>query len=403
MVLKNKVIVFLGNTHFDGAIKATSVFLAREMAVQNKVFFIDYPLTLKDLFTPNNPDDLEISKKKSHIFSGGLIDTDLPNLKIIITPPVIPINFFPEGKIFRAFLKVNEAIISHRINAILKKEGITDFIYINSFNFHYPHIAKLIKPSISIYQCVDPMIIPYDMKHGIISESELVKESDLVICTSRALYNEKKQLNSKTYFVPNAADVDHCSLELHPDLPIHEKLKDLPKPIIGYLGTIERRIDYELLLNIIAASPNKTFVFVGPVWESYVPEELFNAPNARFIGPVPYDEMPQIIKGFDVAIIPFKKDEVSKTIFPLKLFEYLSAGKPVVATDFNDDLKEYTGDMIKYCSDADSFIQSINEELKNDSPVKMQQRLALAKENTWENRSDKIEEIINSHLKPHAS
>jgi teichuronic acid biosynthesis glycosyltransferase TuaH len=398
MALKDKVIIILGNTRFDSAIRATSLFVARNLAKDNKVYFVDYPFTFKDYFTYSNSDELKVRKAKFSPFSDGLIDTDISNFKIIIAPPVVPINFLPEGFIFRTALKANEAIIGNRINKILRKEKVKDFIFINSFNFHYPDIAKIIKPALTVYQCVDPMIVPYDMKHGVTSEDKLVKNSDLVICTSKALYNEKKSQNPNTYFVPNAADIDHCSIALNPALPIHNKIKDYPKPIIGYLGTLERRMDYNLILEVVKANPEKTFVLAGPVWDNHVPPELFKISNVHIIGPIPYSEVPQLVKGFDVAIIPFKKDEVSSTIFPLKLFEYLCAGKPVVVTDFNPDLKDYTANVVSYAGSPAAFTAALNEALASNSSEKTAERVAISKLNTWQKRTEDISEIIGKYL-----
>ncbi|ETZ22613.1 glycosyltransferase [Pedobacter sp. V48] len=398
MNLKDKVIIFLGNTHFKSEIQATSLFIARNLAKDNKVFFIDYPLTLKDYFRFRNSTQLSKYKEKFSIFSDGLLDTDLPNLKTIITPPIIPINFLPEGKLFRWMLKINESIIAYRIKKILKANNILEFIYINSFNFHYPNVGRKINPMLTIYQCVDPMIVPYDMRHGIKSEEKLARESDLIICTSKALYNEKKLVNPNTYFVPNATDSYHLYETLNETTPIHEKLKNLPKPIIGYLGTIERRINYELILEVIRMNTDKTFVFAGPVENSFVPELLQKMSNVHIIGSIPYNEVPLLLNSFTVAIIPFKKDDVSDTIFPIKLFEYLSAGKPVIATDFNPDLKDFTDDLVEYCNDANTFSRAINDAIVNNDHIIIQKRKELAKRNTWKNRTKEIVEIINSHL-----
>ncbi|WP_442588347.1 glycosyltransferase [Pedobacter sp. AW31-3R] len=400
MILKNKVIVFLGNTRYDSPIQATSLFIARNLSKYNKVFFIDYPFTMKDYFDYKRTDKLKDREGKFSLSSDGLMDTDLPNLKIVITPPVLPINFLPEGRIFRFLLKINEQLIASRLKHIFKKQGIKDFIYINSFNFHYPEVVKGLNPSLKIYHCVDPIIVPYDKKHGLISETQLLKDSDLVICTSKALYNEKKLANSNTYFVPNATDSTVGQLSLAAGLPDHERVAGLKKPIIGYLGTIERRINYDLLEKVILAHPDKSFVLAGPVSEGFLPDSFKSYPNVHVIGSVPYDEVPQMIKSFDVAIIPFKKDEVSNTIFPIKLFEYMSAGKPVVASDFNEDLKDFTRNSVEYCGDASSFSRAINSALLNDSEVKIEERKALAKENTWEQRSEQISEIIGLHLNP---
>jgi glycosyltransferase involved in cell wall biosynthesis len=398
MLLKNKVIVFLGNTRFDGDIKSTSFFIAQNLAKENKVFFIDYPFTLKDYFkTRFNTKQLQLRKQKLSLFSDGRIATEIENLEIIVTPPVLPINFIPEGSFFRTLLHINQTIIARRLKKVLRREKISDFIYVNAFNFHYPDIARKVGPTLTVYQCVDPMIVPYDMKHGILSENKLVEESDLVICTSKALYIEKKNQNAHTYFVPNGTDLDESSVRNRSTAP-HRKFEGLSRPIIGYLGTIERRINYELIKDVIVLNPDKTFVFAGPISGNFVPELLYKMANVHFLGRIAHQDVAQIIDNFDLAIIPFKKDEVSNTIFPIKLFEYLSAGKPVVATDFNEDLKDYTEDCVDYCENPTTFSLAINYALKNDNECRKEERKKLAKKNTWEMRAKQIGEIINSHL-----
>jgi len=389
--LKEKPIIIFSNMRYDSPIEATSLFLARNLAQETLVYYIQYPFTVKDYLK---------NKSSKALFNAddALLDTDLPNLKRLILPIVAPINFIPEGKRFRRFLKINEGIIVKRIKNILEKNKMGDFVFINSFNFHYPGIGKALKPALNIYQCIDPMITPYDMKHGIVSELQLVTESDMVICTSKALYNEKLKINPNTYFVPNAADLSHNSKALDKDLPVHPKLKDIPTPIIGYFGSIERRIDYDLMQIVINTNPDKSFVFAGPAINEHIPEWIFTTPNVYLPGQVPYDEMPNMLKGFDIAIIPFKKDEVSATIFPLKLFEYLGAGKPVVITDFNTDLKDYTHKAVSFCSDADTFTNALNDILANDNADKLAYRLEIARQNTWAIRADAIAGIIETGL-----
>lgn len=399
MLLKNKVIIFLGNARFDGNIKSTSYFLAQNLAKHNKVFFIDYPFTLKDYFrTSYDTKELKIRKEKFSIFSDGRLRTKVENLEIIVTPPVLPINFLPEGRIFRNLLDINQSIIARRLKKIIKAEKISEFIYVNAFNFHYPDISEKIKPTLSVYQCVDPMIVPYDMKHGIQSENQLVKKSDLVICTSKALYLEKLAQNGNTYFVPNGTDLSPKSSQ-QKSFSLHKLLKSIPSPLIGYLGTIERRINYELIAEVIMLNPDKSFVFAGPVSEGFVPEAFYNFKNVHFVGAIAHQEVEQIISNFDIAIIPFKKDEVSKTIFPIKLFEYLSAGKAVVATDFNEDLKDYTEKFVSYCGTATSFSEALNECLENDDESAKELRRQLAQKNTWEVRATQFAEILHLHLK----
>lgn len=396
-MLRNEHIIILGLPRFDGPYESTNITIARELAKHNQVYYIDNPITWKDYWQLRGTAALNRRKPFFSANSNGIIKQE-GNLYFVVTPPVPSLNFFPEGWLYRKLLNYSETIIRKRIQQLIASKQIKDFIFINSYNFHFPNIAKGLPSKCNIYHCVDPIIRPYDQKHGIISEVELMRNSDMVICTSKALQEEKSPIHNNCLFIPNAADIAHSSKALEPALTVDEMLDRIPRPIIGYLGNIERRIDYILIQQVAAANRDKQFVFTGPIEKEFVPDWFFHTPNIHLTGRIDYDRLPALLKGFDVAILPFKKDNVSRTIFPLKLFEYLGAGKPTISTDFNPDLTKFTGDCVHYCADAHAFNSAIEMALTENTAPLIAKRLAIAKENTWEKRAIEMSNAIEQYL-----
>ena len=208
---------------------------------------------------------------------------------------------------------------------------------------------------------------------------------------------EKRAVNPDTYFVPNAADLAHSRSALNPELTLSPLLANVPPPIVGYLGGIDHRMDFLLLEHLVKSHADKSFVLVGPIFAA-LPEALERAPNVYFPGKVRFADAPSVIKGFDLCIIPFKKDEHSATVFPLKLFEYLGAGKPVVISDFNPDLADFTLDAVAICTDPAEFSSAIQEALENDSEARREERIEIASRNTWEHRAKDIADLLARNL-----
>ena len=304
MTLQDQNIIIFSQMQFDYALESTNYTLAKHLAKDNKVYYVDRPYTWRDYFTFRKTPGFKL--RKPHFFSplNSIIETDNPNLKIIITPPVPSINALPEGKIYRWLLKLNEKIVGTRLQKVIKALNIQNYIYINSYNVAFPTLHKMLNPDLTVYHCVDPLIEPYQTRHGLINEEILVKGVDMVISTSRELSNKKGLLNKRSFFSPNAANISHSQKALDPKLKVADILSGIKKPIIGYFGNIERRIDYDLVKKIISKNPDKSFVFIGPVDRYYASEEDYKFPNVYFKGPVPYEMMPAVLKGFDVAHHP---------------------------------------------------------------------------------------------------
>ncbi|HET8828362.1 MAG TPA: glycosyltransferase [Pelobium sp.] len=398
-MLKDAVVFILSNAKYDAPIESTGYTIAKHLAQHNQVFYVEYPATLKDYYHLKESPEFFKKKDLYRKNSNGLLDTDIPNLRILITRLLLSINFLPEGWLYRRLLAYNEKRIVKRIKEVIKLYSINDFIFINSFNIHYPNVGKLLSPSLNVYHCVDPLVSGYDIKHGLLSEQEIVKNSDLIICTSKKLYNINSNRHPNVHFVPNAADFEHSQKASYAETAVLPALNNIKKPIIGYLGNVEGRTDFELITTTAEKNPDKSFVFVGPAAPVYQQKLTSKVGNIYLLDAVPYWQMPQVLKGFDVAIIPFKKDGFSATIFPLKLFEYLGSGKPVVSTNFNTDLNEQTAGTVPFCCTADEFSLAINEALVNDTEEKKAKRLAAAQNNTWDKRANEFSDLLEINFR----
>ena len=397
MDLRDQNIVIFSLFRFDADIESTAFIVASKLAESNRVFYIDNPYTLRDCWVNKNSTSFKKRRRFFSLFSSEVIDTENPDFKVVIPPVLLSLHFLPEGFLYRLLLGLNESLIRLRIRRVLRKFGVTDYIFINAFNFHYPTVARKLSPRLKVYYCLDPVAGNFDGRHGVRSEMTLVRDSDLVICSSRSLYENKRRINPNSYLVPNAADIRHSSKALNPETPVSEILEGIPRPVIGYFGSIEHRFDFRLMYEVASAHPQWSFVLAGPVFADDL-MGLERLGNVHFIGRVPYSEMPSVIKGFDVAVIPFRKDDRSAAVFPLKLFEYLGAGKPVVATDFNPDLEEYTEGAVAYCTDAKSFADAISGEMENDNPEHTARRTRLAARHTWEKRVEVISSLLSQAI-----
>ncbi|GHB61437.1 glycosyltransferase [Persicitalea jodogahamensis] len=397
MDLKGKNIVFFSLFRFDADIESTAFFLARQLALENNVYYFDNAYTFNDWVKKRKTPAFRTRQGKFGLFSDEPIAYPGSSIEIHILPVLLSIRFLPEGKIYRTLLKFNEYLIRTKIRHILKKRGVHDFVFINSFNFHFPGVAGPLHPQLTVYHCLDPIVGDFDRRHGLISERHLSENADLIICSSRQLFQEKRTVNPETYFVPNAADLEHSRRALDPGLLPSPLLANVPHPIVGYLGSIEHRMDFSLLTHLVQQHADKSFVLVGPIYAA-IPEVLKRAPNVYFPGKVRFSDAPSVMKGYDLCIIPFKKDEHSASIFPLKLFEYLGAGKPVVISDFNPDLADFTLGSVAMCATPAAFVEAIQEALDNDSDERRAERISVASKNTWKQRAKDFSGLIATAL-----
>jgi glycosyltransferase involved in cell wall biosynthesis len=230
-------------------------------------------------------------------------------------------------------------------------------------------------------------------------EDKMLKKADLVFAISPNLHRNRIGRNPETYLVPIGAEVEHFARSRRDDLATPVDMENIPAPIIGYFGGIDSRFDVEMYRFLSKKLPECSFVLVGPVKEQSVSAELASLPNVYFLGPKPYEDLPAYLKCFDVSTLPYLMSPFTDNIFPNKIFEYLSSGKPVVSTPIPSLLYLDKQGVIDCVEDHREFLARVRKALQEDSGDSLQvRRIKVAEDNTWDNRVEKISSLIADRL-----
>ena len=274
----------------------------------------------------------------------------------------------------------------------MKKLNFQNPVVINAFNpfFGLPLLDQF-DEAMTAYYCYDEIAAASWCKaHGASLEKEYMQKVDTVITSSEGLYENKKNWNENTYLVKNGVNFDLFHQAYH------LSKQDKAQKIIGYIGSLDDRVDYALLDQVISQTPDYQYIFMGRINHDAGKKILSKHLNVELLGPKAPADLPNYLKDFSLGIIPFVKNEFTRGIYPLKINEYLAAGIPVVSTNFAP-MKDFE-EMISLVEDANTFVQALHQELQNDSQEKIKQRIETARSNAWESRAEQLSEILTTHL-----
>jgi glycosyltransferase involved in cell wall biosynthesis len=390
-MIRNESILCMPLTTWDSEFPNTLVQLMQELSKENKILFVDYEYTFKDLLHGINGGGLVPIKRVLGI------NARLRKLKtkydseiyVLTPPPVLPFNWIKWENPYRWFLQINSSIIRRTIQDALFTLNMESPILINGYNpFFGLHLTQSFNESLNIYFCYDEIKgDSFYSLHGPSVEQDYIRKSDGVIVTSEALYESKNNLHHNCFVVKNGVDFNLFNKV------VKSGSKKNERPIIGYTGSIDERFDIELVRYLIQHMPEADFQFVGRIPNEKVFDELNRYSNVSFLGSKKPDEVPDFLKYMDVCIIPYLKTETTKGVYPLKINEYLAAGKPVVMTDFAT-IRDLSC-VVDVANNHSQFLQSIKKNLVS-TEEQINLRTKVSSKNSWEKKAEELSEAIES-------
>jgi len=279
---------------------------------------------------------------------------------------------------------LNRQLLRFQVKRAMRRLGfrrVINYVFLPSAAI----VAGKLGEELVIYHCVDEYAAFTDIPSlpMLELEKQLLRRADLVITSAELLYQSKMQINPRTVLVRHGVDHVHFRRALDPETVVPEDMAGLPRPVIGFFGLIADWVDLELMAHVAGQFPTASLVLLGKTTTDV--SALERLPNAHFLGRKPYAQLPAYCKGFDVALMPFRINELTLNANPLKVREYLAAGLQVVSTPIPE--VEVLG-LCRIGSDPESFVGEVRAALANPGPS-----AALSdaiRQESWEARFEEI-------------
>jgi UDP-galactopyranose mutase len=365
--------VCLSHLRWDFVYQRPQHLLSR-FARDRRVFFIEEPIVLPAGSTRSRLD----------------ISHPIPGLSVVVPR-------LPEGVAGLAADQMQRSLLAR----LFDHERIEDFV----LWYYTPMAVSLTRDlpaaAVTVYDCMDEL----SAFHGappelVLREAELLQCADLVFTGGRSLYEAKRSHHPHVYPFPSGVDGEHFAQARRPQVDPEDQAT-LRRPRFGFYGVLDERLDTELIERVADLRPQWEFVLVGPV-AKIDPASLPRRPNLHYLGPKTYVELPTYLAGWDVALIPFARNQATRFISPTKTPEYLAAGRPVVSTSIRDVVEPYEGQRLVWIADSpDEFVAAAEAAMRDDAVARQSRADAFLATMSWDTTWAAMDRLVAEHAARH--
>jgi glycosyltransferase involved in cell wall biosynthesis len=337
----------------------------------------------------------QLTKKDTHrimqklrAFGKGLQQV-YPNIWVV-TPIYVPFMEWPLVQ------KLNQVILRRQL-----RRALHHLKFCNPITWTFAPTSADIVGTLGerqiVYHCVDDFSSFSDAATEVRRcEESLLAKSNLVLVCSTTLLEAKKPLNPRTYLVTHGVDYAHFRAATNPGLPIANELRNLPHPILGFHGLIADWVDLSLLAELAKRKPSWSIVLVGKADTNL--DAIRGLANVHYLGHRPYARLPEYLRGFDVALLPFVMNQLTISSNPLKLREYLAAGLPVVSTPLPEALR--FASLIRTANTAEEYVFEIEKLLEAGDTGPNAERSEKVAGEAWEHKIEEMTQLLEAQAKP---
>ncbi|MCU0606101.1 MAG: glycosyltransferase [Candidatus Edwardsbacteria bacterium] len=363
--------------------------IMRRLAGPNRVLWVDSIGLRRPALRAG---DAARAARKLRAFWGSRLREALPGLHVL-SPLALPYHGNPAAD------AVNRMLLSRQVRAALRGLGMRRPVLWTFLPSAEP-LAGSLGERLVVYHITDDFtrFAGHPAENIERMERRLVARADLVIASARRLAQTKAYGGKTVHVVGHGVEHAHFARalamgrgQLPPDIAA------LPRPLIGFHGEINDWIDTGLLAGLARARPQWTLALVGRIAaEAGGVDRLLGLPNVRWLGQKPFAELPGYCAAFDVALIPMKLNELTRSVNPLKLREYLAAGVPVVSAPL-PEVGPY-GDVVRFAATAQDYITAIEELLQQDRAAIAPTLSARVAGESWDARTAEIGRLVEAAL-----